>query len=378
MAKVYVGRWDCEQCGHKMIKGPETKCPNCGASRPKKVQFYLPTEQDVVRNEEELKQARGGADWKCSFCETDNKAWDKSCQSCGNNRQISDGDKSLETKEYDTGDVPIHGKKTLRQQQNEAFRAAQNTNREGIVGDVYIHPGLKKLGSVFKKLLIVAAVLIGIFAVLVLIDYLRETEISVTVDRLEWNRSIALEEYREVTEEGWEIPDGGRELSNFRAIHHHDRVSKGFETKTRTVREKVGTESYTCGKRDMGNGYFEDKTCTRAVYESRQETYKEEVFKKVPVYRTKYKYAVFRWGEAPPIQTSDSNKKPEWGDVSQLVDNKNLREAGRTEVYIVKVIDDKGEKHEHTIDRSRWDQLTVGQSIKALRGGLGGYQGLAE
>lgn len=367
MAKVYVGRWDCDQCGHKMIEGPKTKCPNCGASRPKNVQFYLPSEEEVVRNEEELKRARAGADWQCSFCKTHNKVWDKSCQSCGNNREVYDGDKSLEVKEYNINAVPTYGKKTYSQQQNESFRAKQSLNKEGIVGNVYINP-------TFKKILPVLAVII---AILFFIGS-RRTEIKVTVERFEWNRTINVEEYKEVTKEAWSIPEGGRELSRFQAIHHYDRISDGFVTKTRTVREAAGTEEYVCGKRDMGNGYFEDKMCSRTIYESREETYQEEVFREEPVYKTKYKYAIFKWVNAPPIKTSDSNKNPEWGDLSRITADENLREAGRKEVYTILVRDEKNETHRHDINRSRWDELTIGQLLKAERGGFGGYKGLIE
>ncbi|MCP4443681.1 MAG: hypothetical protein GY810_32655 [Aureispira sp.] len=373
MAKVYVGRWDCDQCGNKMIKGPETKCPNCGSSRPKDVQFYMPTEAEVVRNQNEIKKAKAGADWLCSFCETQNKVWDKVCQSCGNDRQVNDGDKFLDVKEYNLGEVPRGGKKTHRTQQNENYRQQENFYRHkshGKAVEVEINPA-------FKKMLPVLGVVAVIVAVLLFIG-LRSSEVSVTVERFEWNRTIAVEKYKEVTEEAWEIPSGGRELERFQAIHHHDRVSDGYVTKTRTVSEKVGTEDYVCGKRDMGNGYFEDKMCTRDVYRDREETYREEVFKKVPVYRTKYKFAIFRWKKINPVKTSDSNKNPEWGDVSHIEANENLREAGRKEVYTIVVRDEKSETHRHDISRSKWDRLTIGQSLKANRGGFGDYRGLAE
>ena len=54
---IQVGRWDCQQCGHVGILGPETKCPNCGAMRPKGVRFYLPKDAQVITNEEEIKKA---------------------------------------------------------------------------------------------------------------------------------------------------------------------------------------------------------------------------------------------------------------------------------------------------------------------------------
>ncbi|MBN1252275.1 MAG: hypothetical protein JXR51_11605 [Bacteroidales bacterium] len=97
---IRIGKWDCEQCGHKGNLGPTTKCEKCGASRPENVKFYLADDAEIVIDENKIKEAYSGADWICSFCKTQNKAVDKICISCGNDREISDGDKSLNEKEY--------------------------------------------------------------------------------------------------------------------------------------------------------------------------------------------------------------------------------------------------------------------------------------
>ena len=64
-----------------------------------------------------------------------------------------------------------------------------------------------------------------------------------------------------------------------------------YETRTRTVKVKEGEERYVSGQRDKGNGYFEDVYSTRPVYEDREEEYRD-----VPVYQTKYLYTVYEWG----------------------------------------------------------------------------------
>ena len=74
--------WICPNCDTRNKGGVKT-CENCGAPQPENVQFELPSEQKLVKDEEQIKAARGGADIHCPFCGTRNPASAKTCSQCG-------------------------------------------------------------------------------------------------------------------------------------------------------------------------------------------------------------------------------------------------------------------------------------------------------
>lgn len=138
-------------------------------------------------------------------------------------------------------------------------------------------------------------------------------EIEVQVESFEWERTIRVEENKKIKEEGWSLPQGGELITSFREIHHYEQVLDHYETRTRTQQRATGTEEYVCGKRDLGNGYFEDKYCTRTTYESYEEEYQEPIYRDEPVYQTKYSYWIYRWLISKPIVTTGKNQEPIWG-----------------------------------------------------------------
>lgn len=331
--------------------------------RPKGVRFYLPSNAELVSNEEEIKKAKAGADWNCSFCATNNKAYDSICRSCGNSRAASD--KQLEIREYSLNEVPVDSS-TARGLDKQA--RGINTNEQKV------QTGSKKTNPWIWRILGIVGAIILFYIIFSNIKH----SITVEVIQTHWEREIMTEEYKEVTEEDWTIPSGGRQISSYRAVHHHRRVSDGYVTRTRTVQEKVGEEQYVCGKRDMGNGYFEDKYCSRPVYRSRNETYQEEQFHEEPVYQTKYRYAIFKWVPAGSIKTSANDKNPEWGDISVFKNDPHRRETGRKEAYNITVLDEKKKEHLEKLSASRWQAINKGDKLPALRDGLGKYRGLKE
>lgn len=351
---IYVGRWDCNTCGYKGILGPETQCPNCGAARPKGVVFYQAAEKDIVQNPEILKKAKAGADWRCSYCGGHNKAWQKQCTTCGNQKSIQGGDNDLEVIDYTLANTPTSGE----------------TKKERV-----IHPEQQSTPPKRRKWKRWVFGGLGLFFVLILLlGYTRES--TVQVASFEWERVISVEQNVEVIEEDWTLPQGGRLLSEFSAIHHYDKILEGYETRTRTVQEAVGTEEYVCGTRSLGNGYMEDKYCTRTIYESREETYEEPVYRKEAVYRTKYRYAIFRWQSASPISTSGDNQVPKWGNVQRIEENPKLRISKKEGTYTV-IVQDKNEKiHKEQIPFEKWRTLEKGQTLQAKEGIMGGYRGL--
>lgn len=350
---IHVGRWDCTTCGYKGVRGPETECSNCGADRPKKVKFYLAAEEDIVQDPAVLRRARGGADWRCSFCTQNNPNDVHVCKDCGNTRSASD--KQLAVKTYTAAETPRSGDGTKDFSKHHEETPPPPTS--------------------YKGCFIALAIFIGIVALLFLFS-LNQT-IEVQVKGFEWKQSILVEEKRNVQEEDWSIPSGGKTISSFQAIHHYDQVLDHYETRTRTEQRSVGSEEYVCGTKDLGNGYFEDQYCTRTIYEDYEVEYEEPIYRDEPVYQTKYRYSIDRWFAIQSIVTQEKNHRPKWGNSTSVRTNSSLREAGRKGVYTVIVQDDESERHDHEISLSWWEKLEIGDKIKAKRGQITGrYRGL--
>ena len=347
---VRIGRWDCDTCGQTGILGPETKCTSCGAPRPDNVQFYLPEDAEEVTDEKKIEEAHAGADWVCAHCSSHNKAWETSCQSCGNPKAVKeDGDKDLEEKvEYF----------------NQPKKAASQPKK-----------GQSKLVKFFLRGF--AAIVIFLVGFFVLASF--DKEIEVTVKEHGWERTIQMEEYKEVVEEDWKLPANASVISSERAIHHYDKNLIGHETRTRDVQVKVGEEKYKCGQVDKGNGYFVDKYCTKPIYETRTETYEEPIYEKVPVYQTKYKYSVMKWLEINPLVAQGKTKNEAWPKPSSAQEGNRFREGEKKERYyfVLKVPDNKDEIED--VSYEFWKKVPEKGRLKATKSFVFGfYKGLKE
>ena len=74
--------WTCPNCDGEN-KGSVKTCENCGAPQPDDVQFHLPSEQKLVKDEAKIKAAAAGADIHCGFCGTRNPGDAVTCSQCG-------------------------------------------------------------------------------------------------------------------------------------------------------------------------------------------------------------------------------------------------------------------------------------------------------
>lgn len=355
---IRVGRWDCFVCGKKGNLGPETTCGNCGASRPKDVVFYLPTDAQVVEEEQQLAEARAGADWSCSYCATQNKATATMCSNCGNDRAEAE-DKDLNTFEYSLDDVPMAG--------------ARGFDRPGQAPP----PSPPKRNKLWSRLLLIA----GVIGAIVLL-YGINRSIEVPIVDMSWERQIGLEEYKEVQEEDWSTPAGATNVESFRAVHHYDQVLERYETRTRTVQKQVGTRQVACGQRDLGNGYFETKYCDEPIYENVQETYEEPIYRQVPIYQTKYRYNVFKWTDAQPMVASAHDNKPHWPTLDSRIaaDPDRFREGERSEVYQITIEQPNGKTKSYEVgSTATFEGLSIGQRLKAKKSLIfGTFKGLTE
>jgi ribosomal protein L32 len=345
---IQLGRWDCPSCGQKGILGNVTSCPDCGSPRGEDVDFYLPEDADDINEEKLLKESNSGVDWTCDYCGSDNKATQTSCRSCGSSRSKSVINRKV--KEYEPEKVP----RKTEKKKPEAPPPA---------------PPRKKM-SLGKKIL-----LFFCFIILTVVFIMWPRTLKVEVVKHSWERTIEIDNNRLVTEENWSIPSGGQLKNSFRALHHTDKVFDHYVNRTRTKSVVVGSERYKCGSRSKGNGYFEDKYCTRNKYANRTESYQEAIYRNVPVYKTKYTYTIYRWIKDHVINDKGTDKNVRWP--KEDFPNDKWREGKRTEKYMLYYKDKKGNDYYEVVDFDFWNKAKKGQQLKAETNAIGSFYGVA-
>jgi hypothetical protein len=332
------------------------------------VEFYLPDEAEIVEQAAEIQQAKAGADWNCDHCNADNKAGVQFCISCGNERNQED--RTRQTKEYDTGAVPQRaadipraapprGASINRVAPTQPEAAGQaGKSQAGLPGQVSPQKPNRRAGLILS----------GIILLLGFLLWPHQTEVVVTGHS--WERTIEIEKRVTSREEGWDVPAGGRVVETFKAIKTYNKVLERYEKKTRTVKVKSGTEKYVCGKKDLGNGYFDDKYCERNTYTERQETYDDPIYRKEPVYASKYRYDIDRWKRDHTDKASGNDKNPIWP--KQTVSGPDWRDGPKKETYTLLLQTKSDSAHPVKVSQAYWSAKNKGDRLPAKTNYCGG------
>jgi hypothetical protein len=427
---TYEGKWRCTFCS-AVNRGRDLDCAGCGARRGADVEFFLDDDAAPITDAELLKAAHDGPDWRCETCGGSNRFSSKTCQTCGapvgnsGFRKIVDGSVDDFREKNKGGESASDAEATAacgsmksaghaRVDETDWAQAARNAQRRS-----QWTPSLGLIGTIGGTVL--ALLLIGLsldptsspidsgtpikHEITPQVDprYSITRDVELVVDGVEWVRTIEMEEYRQVTDVDWEgsVPADARVLSQNQEVHHYDhvwvgshsvpeyyteRVKTGSHTETEyyTERESDGTESYKCGTRNKGNGFFEDVYCTRPVYRNVQKSrsksvddyqtitrtrYKEvDDFKDVPVYRTKVKYSVNRWLPAETVVERGMDITPAWPKVTV---NATRRERQRRETYRVLLRDMQGNKnYQREVSAEQFALYAVGAKCPARVNGF--------
>lgn len=323
---IREGRWDCESCGHQAILGRELSCPKCGYRRPEGVKFYLPEDAETVTDEELIARAEAGADWICEWCGSSSVATVEACSQCGAERGTSP---TQQTKEYSEAEVPHSGDMDMSPKPRTPPPP----------------PPQQQTSPKWKS-----PIFIGIAAVVLLLFCVggfllfRTTETTATITGFSWERSIAIEKFKTFTEEGPSVPADGRRIGQ-KEVQVEEQV-------------QTGTESYVCGKEDLGNGMFRDKMCDRPVYETRYRT------------ETVYIYEIDRWVTDRTERASGKDRKPYWPRANLSSDE---REGSKDEEYVLHVRDNQKANKEYKIslNEHEWNGYQEGQQLTIAVNALG-------
>lgn len=359
MGRIIEGLWDCKYCDTKEIKGSKRECPNCGRPRDEDTRFYLPGDKAKFNylNEEKAVKITREPDWVCEFCDSLNSDENTHCESCG-------AERTSQNLDYFSNIAKMESKKQSHSEDCED----EETSIYNYVENSYYSSNTKRKEENFftknwKWFIIIPLILSVVIGTICL--FLIPREENITINDIRWERSISIERYKTVEESDWSVPEGGRILYSKYEITGYKQVVDHYETKTREIPKQriVGYEEYVVGYQDLGNGYFEEITAQRPVYETYYEieTYDEPVYRDEPIYQPKYYYEIERWVYERSVKTSGLDKKPYWGELNL---NSDERESSKTEYYYIAYINEKGKKKELSLKYEQWKELEVGDTVK--------------
>lgn len=372
MGKIIEGRWNCNYCGTKDIRGGIRVCPSCGKARDVNNKIRLPHKKEYVP-EEEAKKINRNPDWECEFCNHFNSDDDKECKFCGaernsenlnyfeamqrerekaenkKRRKLDEETKNNENREATTEDID------QKKKENNGITeiVTQNENQQKID-----HSFLANFFKGFVILLIVVLLFNGLISLFLP----KEKELKVT--EMSWERNIEIERYQTVFENDWHLPTGARLRYTREEFSHYDQVIDHYETKTKTVtKERFSHYDISTYTRDLGNGYFEEEEIKTPVYETYNdtETYQEPVYKDVAIYKTKYYYDIDKWLFERNVKTTGQDKNPYWGETNLAEDE---RVSDKTEMYKIKGINEKEKEENVNLSYDQWEEIEKGQTLK--------------
>ena len=182
------------------------------------------------------------------------------------------------------------------------------------------------------------------------VDSLFSKNIQAVVAGFKWERTAYLYEEKEVTDEGWTVPEGGTLIESFQVVHRKEKVHKGYREGQRTVKVKTAD-----GK-----------------YEERTETYREEVIEEVPVYKKKYKYRILRWVRIEELKTSGQHRKPYWPTDARAANIKRYKISSRREKFFITIKLPAGTTADAEVSKPVWDDAAKGQDVHVLKHGISG------
>ena len=257
---TYEMLWDCTYCGTGKLLGlTHRHCPSCGAAQDPTRRYYPSDEDKVAVHNHRF----AGADLVCPGCQTPNSAASGFCTGCG---MPLDGAKAAVGRS-DQVAGPGQG---FQGETVGAAKAEARARREAMAGSASVAVKKEGMSTGLKIGLIVGGVALVIGALLFVFVFWKK-EIGLTVEGHSWERAIAVEQFKEVTESDWcdRMPRKARKLSESKAVRETKKIKDGETCKTR--------------RKDNRDGTFKQvKEC-------------KPKFREEPVYDRKCRYKIDKW-----------------------------------------------------------------------------------
>ena len=388
MTKILEGFWDCKYCGTTQIGGSLRECPNCGKARGEDTYFYLDETVKQYVPEEKARTINRNPDWVCNYCNQLNSDSKTTCVSCGAPRTAenlnyfehhaqknqSSNSHQKSTNNSSNFHDSNHSRTPYTNHHSESVSGTASSYGFDMPGTTTLEEGFAYVKnfftSHFSTLLITFLIVIGFLGMVFL---LLPKDQEITINEFTWSRTIEIERYQTVEESNWSLPAGSRLLYTREELSHYENVLDHYETKTRQVAKQriSGYETYVSGYRDLGNGYFEEITSSRPIYETyyETETYQEAVYRSVPIYRTKYYYEIDKWLYERSVKTSGCDKSPYWGEINL---NSDERVSTKYGTYTITGMNQDEKEQSIILSFEDWSSVEIGQTIK-VKVSIGGY-----
>ena len=178
---------------------------------------------------------------------------------------------------------------------------------------------------------------VALFIIVLSMLYFIKEERQVTVSGHTWERSIDVEVFASVSDEGWEdeVPIKGYDKSCTEKQRDTERVADG--------------EECTTVNKDNGDGTFQK-------VEECQTKYKE-----VPIYDDYCTFKIDKWATKRTEKATGSDLSPAWPNPTiKTCPGERLgceREGPRTQSYVVHFKDEEGEKFECDYTEKKWKSV---------------------
>lgn len=375
--------WECQFCG-SLNSATKTNCRNCGSSRTKENKDYFD-----LKNKEKTEYAKKDIRWECPSCKTLHPDSETKCKNCGTPRPEKDK-KFSEKKEKKNNEEEIINNKVASNNVEESDYKRNyeeevpeftytdkkeysdnnsNDNSKNFLDNFSSYFSnktsfLKNISfdlEIFKRIGIILLAIVTFIGFIFLISPKKDT---ITVNSFRWQRNITIEKEKTVQESDWSIPPGGRLIRTSEEIKSYKEVLDHYKKETVTKSRKVpcGSHEKVVGYTDLGNGHFEEETETVIDYKTEYytETIEKPVYRKEPVYATKYYYEIDKWFYERSVSTKGNDKNPYWGEV--VLGNKE-RENGRSEVYYITATNSKEEQKEYTLSYNNWINIEENSTL---------------
>lgn len=327
----YEALWDCASCGTKGIGGLTKKCQTCGSPKEDRHNevYYTAKDNKKRLSQEEMDSAgitaEHNSDHDCRYCGATLKPTTLTCPICG-------------------GEV-----------KNTESKPEQKAQEK------------KKVGAL--PLIIIGGVVIFLCILVSLIGAIFGGNKKVTVDSVNWERTVTEESYQYAKQEGWDLPEDAYLISQDKKQSGTEKVIVRYEDKEVCTTEQVedGYEE-VCVTEDVtyDDGTTETvENCTNEpVYKDIESCQTEEVpvYEEKPVYDTWYVFKSWAWIVVDSETLKGDDYEAKWPSIEIDEDN---REGEKSEEYTVTFQDKKGERYNYvTTDYSEFQKYALGSKWK--------------
>ena len=335
--------WTCKRCGSKN-PGTQKTCANCGNPMSEQDQFELPSQQQLITDEDELKKARLGPDIHCKYCGARNPADAKNCKQCG--ADLTEGAKraagrvmgAFESAPVPDVKCPACG--TL----NPANAVKCKQCGSPMVAEKPAAQPARPATPTLSPGLIVLAVLALVACVAFFILATRTSDTTARVESVQWERAIEIVALRPVERADWAD-----------LIPAQAQVGQCSERVRHTQPEPAPNADKICGTPytiDEGSGV--GKVVQDCVYEVKDRW---------------CSYTQPEWVVIDAVVAQGGDLQPKWPVLGLLADQ---REGGRSERYEV-VFDADGKEYRYSIGTAEdFARFAVGSRWTLKVSGLGG------